>query len=99
MKRKKTMTAQLRKQLKKVGIVKRKQYSFMFSDPRKHKTAIGIKCVGLQKMTTAQSEKVIKKMGKKGFEFVKLTDPYVGKMSWMDAFSGYRFTFMKNKNY
>ena len=91
--KRKTVTKSLRKTLKKLGI---KPYH-CFSDTRKNKQAVGVKLVG-EDLTAEEITKVVRKMEKKGYEFIRVTPKKKDhKCSYFNIFSGTRLTFYKKE--
>jgi hypothetical protein len=89
--KKKTVTKSLKKTLKKLGI----KHEECFSDPRKNKEAVGVKFCRLD-LNQKQIDKVVKKMEKKGFKFIKVTPRKYSYRDYYGGFSGIRFTFYKH---
>lgn len=92
MSKRKTVTRSLRKSLKKLGI---KPYH-CFSDPRKNKQAVGVKLVGVD-LTSEEITKVVIKMQKKGYEFIRVTPKKDYGNRYFNVFTGTRLTFYKKE--
>ena len=92
MSKRKTVTRSLRKSLKKLGI----KPHYCFSDPRKNKQAVGVKLVGVD-LTSEEITKVVMKMQKKGYEFIRVTPKRDYGHSYFNVFTGTRLTFYKKE--
>jgi len=90
--KRKTVTKSLRKTLKKLGI---KPYH-CFSDTRKNKQAVGVKLVGVD-LTNEEITKVVIKMQKKGYEFIRVTPKKDYGHRYYNIFTGTRLTFYKKE--
>ena len=90
--KRKTVTRSLKKTLKKLGI----KYRGCFSDTRKNKKAVGVKFIGLD-LGDETVAKIVRKMEKKGYEFVRVTHKKDYGHSYYNHFSGIRLTFYKKE--
>jgi len=90
--KRKSVTRSLKKTLKKLDI----KYGGCFSDTRKNKQAVGVKFVGLD-LSDEIVRKIILKMNKKGYEFIKVTPKKQFREKWFQVFSGTRLTFYKKE--
>jgi len=81
---KETVTGELKKSLSKFKINPYKYYS----DPRKHKTAVGVK-LDMVSLTQKQIDTVVSEMETKGYQFIKVTPKF--------SHSGIRLTFYKKE--
>lgn len=90
---KETLTGELRKSLTKLKV---KPHHY-FSDPRKNKTALGVKLVGVD-LTQKKIDLIVYDMESKGYQFSNSTPFYNGIRTWMNVFSGTRLTFYKKEH-
>jgi hypothetical protein len=90
--KRKTVTRSLKKTLKKLGI----KYGTTFSDLRKNKMAVGVKLVGLD-LDDKTIFKIVTKMEKKGYKFVRVTHKKRYDKPWFNHFAGTRLTFYKKE--
>ena len=92
MSKRKTVTRSLKKSFKKLGI----KYNDCYSDPRKNKQAVGVKFIGMD-LTQEEITKVVIKMQKKGYEFIRVTPKRDYGHSYFNVFTGTRLTFYKKE--
>jgi hypothetical protein len=85
---KQTLTGELRKSLAKLKV---KPYH-CYSDPRKNKTAVGVKLVG-EDLTQEKIDLIVYDMENKGYEFIKTTPN-----RRFNILSGTRLTFYKKEH-
>jgi len=90
--KRKSVTRSLKKTLKKLGV----EYRGCFSDPRKNKQAVGVKFIGLD-LSDEIVRKIILKMNKKGYEFIKVTPKKQFREHWFKYYAGTRLTFYKKE--
>jgi hypothetical protein len=90
--KRKTVTRSLKKTLKKLGI----KYRGSFSDGRKNKKAVGVKFIGLD-LDDEPVGKILMKMEKKGYEFVRVTHKKKYNHPMLNHFTGTRLTFYKKE--
>jgi hypothetical protein len=90
--KRKSVTRSLKKTLKKLGI----KHKGCFSDTRKNKQAVGVKFIGLD-LSDEIVRKIILKMNKKGYEFIKVTPKKDYKDSYFNYWTGTRLTFYKKE--
>ena len=90
--KRKTVTKSLRKTLKKLGI----KHQGCFSDTRKNKQAVGVKFIGMD-LTTEEITRVVIKMQKKGYEFIRVTPKKDYGNPYSNHFTGTRLTFYKKE--
>ena len=92
MSKRKTVTRSLKKSFKKLGI----KYNGCFSDTRKNKKAVGVKFMGMD-LTQEEITKVVIKMQKKGYEFIRVTPKKDFGNRYYNVFTGTRLTFYKKE--
>ena len=90
--KRKTVTRSLKKTLRKLNI----KYKGCFSDTRKNRQAVGVKFIGLD-LNSETIATIIRKMEKKGYEFIKVTPKKKYCEPWFQHFSGTRLTFYKKE--
>jgi len=90
--KRKTVTRSLKKTLRKLNI----KYKGCFSDTRKNRQAVGVKFIGLD-LDSETIATIIRKMEKKGYEFIRVTPKYDYKDSYFNYWTGTRLTFYKKE--
>lgn len=91
--KKETLTGELKKSLAKLKV---KPYH-CYSDPRKNKTAVGVKLVG-EDLIQEKIDLIVYDMENKGYQFTKSTPRYFNNSPRSyNIFSGIRLTFYKKE--